>query len=175
MFCICVSPQSQPEWTRRVSTEAPSLWFCSSCRRCEAEWNHSTQQKKERVLEFLFPADENPVAFPPNQTTSQSFVPTHVALAAQCLASFYSFLLPFFPPKVQRHARPVSITSEHDSMQCAHGQERLLYRSAWRCAETKCVSCYNSCSTPSTEETKGTLIVLDSTVCHVLFQIESTF
>lgn len=42
-----------------------------------------------------------------------------------CLSTVF-FLSSFFPHKLQRHARSVTITSEHDSIHCALCQKRLF-------------------------------------------------
>lgn len=42
-----------------------------------------------------------------------------------CLFTVF-FLSSFFPHKLQRHTRSVTITSEHDSMHCTLCQERLF-------------------------------------------------
>jgi len=58
------------------------------------------------------------------QTNENTWLPLLNAWQT-CLSTVF-FLSSFFPHKLQRHARSVTITSEHDSMHCTFCQERLF-------------------------------------------------
>lgn len=58
------------------------------------------------------------------QTNENTWLPLLNAWQT-CLSTVF-FLPSFFPHKLQRHARSVTITSEHDSMHCSLCQERLF-------------------------------------------------